>query len=182
VAAQTNTATILEHVTGSAGAVAPNAVVTAHNLDTGVERSGTSNEEGLYEIRLLPIGRYRLAVTGDNIRLDFTLQPGAVSETVNVTATAPLVNSSSPQMGTVIESRKVSELPINSRNFVQLMNLQTAVQPRQMNSRQLFPAAPRNDCPALCSTLSRLPPARAGRKIREARPVFVNGRPRAIPA
>jgi hypothetical protein len=142
--AQVNTATILGRVTDSSGAAVDNARITALNLSTGLERSVTSDESGAFEIGLLSIGAYKVSVdrqsfgqevregitlaAGDRLRLDFTLRPGQVMESVTVTGTATLVNTTSPELGTVIESQKVQDLPIANRNFTTLVTLQPGVQ------------------------------------------------------
>lgn len=154
IAAQVNTATMQGRVIDASGAIVPNAKVTARNLQTGLERTGNTDQDGAYELPLLSIGAYQVSVdlqsfrrevregitlaAGDRIRLDFTLQPGQVTETVNVTAAAPLVNTQSPELGNVIESQKVSELPIANRNFTQLVTLQPGVQASSVNGRQSY--------------------------------------------
>ena len=59
-------------------------------------------------------------------RIDFTLEVGAVTETISVTAAAPLVRSGSAELGEVIEARAIRELPLNGRNFAQLVYLQNS--------------------------------------------------------
>jgi hypothetical protein len=123
-------------VTDSSGAVIPGAQVNASNLETGAERSTESNEQGLYTIPLLPPGMYQVAVTKEGFRsavrdglrlevnqaarLEFQLEVGAVSETVEVTASIPLLDSQSSSLGQVIETKAIVDLPLNGRNFVQL--------------------------------------------------------------
>ncbi len=151
---QINTATLLGRVVDATGAVIPNAKVTASNLGTGLERSAATNETGAFEIGLLSIGGYKVTVemkgfnsevregitlaAGDRARLDFTLSPGQVTESVTVSGTATLVNTTSPELGTVIDSQKVQDLPMNGRNFTQLVTLQPGVQASNVNSRNSF--------------------------------------------
>src|SRR2546425_234331 len=86
-----------------------NAHVTVTHLETGLRRETSSNETGLYTFPTLPVGRYKLQATtpgfsveevaeikldvGQTARVDFTLKPGAVTESVSVTASATLLNS-----------------------------------------------------------------------------------------
>ncbi|MDX2182224.1 MAG: carboxypeptidase regulatory-like domain-containing protein [Bryobacteraceae bacterium] len=154
LSAQVNTATILGRVSDATGAVIPNAKVTARNLDTGLERTVMSDEAGAYEVALLSIGSYRLTVemqglatevrqgitlaAGDRLRLDVALSPGQVSESVTVSGTATLVNTTSPELGTVIDSQKVQGLPIANRNFTTLVTLQPGVQASNVGGRNSF--------------------------------------------
>ncbi len=123
-------------VVDSSGAVVPGAEVTASNTGTGVERSAQTNDGGTYTIPFLPPGSYNIAVNSegfrsvvrDDVRLevnqvarvDFSLEVGAVTETVEVTGSVPLLESQSSSLGQVIESQAISDLPLNGRNFVQL--------------------------------------------------------------
>jgi hypothetical protein len=151
---QINTATILGRVSDSSGAVIPNATVTAKNLGTGLERTAVSDGSGAYEIGLLAIGAYRVTVempgfgpvvregialaAGDRLRLDVTLSAGQVTESVTVSGTATLVNTTSPELGTVIDSQKVANLPIANRNFTTLVTLQAGVQASNVGGRNSF--------------------------------------------
>ena len=130
------TATLGGQVSDASGAAVPGAGIVLTNADTGVRREAITNAEGLYQFPLLQPGTYNLAVqkqgfkqvTQEGIRLevnqaariDLSMQIGAVSETVEVTGSAPLLQSSSSSLGHVIESKALSDLPLNGRNFVQL--------------------------------------------------------------
>jgi hypothetical protein len=130
------TAGLTGTVTDASGAVIPAAKVTLTSSETGAVREGTTNESGTYEFTALLPGGYKLViekpgfarVTRDGIRLevnqvariDVALQTGAVSENIEVTAAAPPLESSTSQVGQVIESKAVSDLPLNGRNFAQL--------------------------------------------------------------
>ncbi len=151
---QINTATILGRVLDSSGAVVPNARVTARNVSTGLERSVNSDETGSFEIGLLSIGSYKVTVVlqgfgsevregimlaaGDRLRLDVSLSPGEVTESVTVSGTATLMNTTTPELGTVIDSQKVRDLPIANRNFTALMSLQPGVQASNVGGRNSF--------------------------------------------
>jgi hypothetical protein len=120
----------------SSGATMPDTQVTITNLDTAAKREATTNESGGYQFALLQPGRYSIAarrqgfkrVSRDGLqlevnqvaRVDFSLEPGAVSETIEVEASAALLESNTSAVGQVIETKAVSDLPLNGRNFVQL--------------------------------------------------------------
>src|SRR5690349_19111384 len=107
----------------SSGATVPQTDVVVTNLDNGTKRETVSNESGLYQFPLLQPGRYSIVVrktgfkqsTRDGVQLelnqvakiDFTLEPGAVSETIEVAASAPLLESSTSSVGQVIEAKAV---------------------------------------------------------------------------
>jgi hypothetical protein len=137
------TAGITGTVTDSSGGAIPGARVALNNIDTGAQREGTSNDAGIYEFTALPPGNYKVTLlkTGfgqvtregirlevnEVVRLDLTLQPGAVTETVQVNSSAPLLEADTSQVGQVIETKSVSDLPLNGRNFAQLAILGTGV-------------------------------------------------------
>lgn len=136
-------AQITGRVTDTSDAVVPGALIEVTNLGTGTQRSIRSNAEGYYTIPLLQPGRYRLAVQKEGFRpvvrdgvglavdqvarLDFALQVGTLAESINVSAEAPLVDSSGATVGTVIENKRVSELPLNGRNALALVLLTPGV-------------------------------------------------------
>jgi hypothetical protein len=135
------TAGLTGTVTDSSGAVMPGAKVTLTSSETGAQREGLSNESGAYEFTALLPGGYRLTiqkegfakVTRKGIRLevsqvarvDVSLPPGAVSENIEVTGFAPPLETSTSSVGQVVESKAVSDLPLNGRNFAQLAILGT---------------------------------------------------------
>jgi len=128
-------------VTDPAGAPIPGASVTARSEGTGEERTTTTESSGDYLIPSLPVGNYRLdikapgmallsvtglAVTvGGTIRQDAAMKIASAAETVEVAATAPLVESSSVSVGTTITQTTVQEVPLNGRHFVDLALLTT---------------------------------------------------------
>jgi hypothetical protein len=133
------TAQLTGDVTDNSGAAAPGAEVTATATATGVERKVTTNDSGTYTIPFLAPGEYRITVqkqgfqtvnrggvrleVNQTARLDFTLTVGSVSETVQVTGAAPLIESDSSAIGQVVEKKAIEDLPLNGRNFVQLATL-----------------------------------------------------------
>jgi hypothetical protein len=138
--AQTIFGRISGTVTDSSGAVVPNATVTIRNNATNLERSTTTDGEGFYTVTNLPVGSYTISVeqTGfkkavqtDNVlaadtRLtaNIALEPGAVSETVEVsTAAGETVNTTSGEVARVVDKRQVQNLALNGRNYMQLVTL-----------------------------------------------------------
>ncbi len=127
------------NVLDKSGSSVAGATVTATSQGTGVARESKTDEAGHYLIPLLPVGLYTLRVefTGfapveskdlrlqvDEAReLDFTLSPSTATSTVEVTASAVAVETTSPSLGQVITSQEVSQLPLNGRDFVQLATL-----------------------------------------------------------
>ena len=135
-----STATIVGRVTDSSGAVISGAKVIARNTATGLERSVVTGEAGDYEFPLLPItGQYKLTVSKDGFktqeqtgielqvqqqaRFDVSLDVGNVAERITVEAAAPIVNTETGSIGQVVENKKIVDLPLNGRNFVQLASL-----------------------------------------------------------
>lgn len=134
------------------GAAVPGAKVTALLVERGVSRTITASERGEYVFPLLAVGVYSVSVeaTGfnlyrregieltanDNVRVDAQMTLGATTESVLVTAEAPLVDSRSSVVATLIDSRRVTELPTNGRNVVQLAALLPGV--TQITAPQTF--------------------------------------------
>jgi hypothetical protein len=130
------TSTLTGNVVDSTGAAVAGATVTIRNVDTGNERQVMSGEAGEYTLPFLAPGDYTVTasksgfrqIKRDGIRLevnqtgrvDFTLEIGAVSETVEVKAGVPLIDSDTSSIGQVIETKAIEDLPLNGRNFVQL--------------------------------------------------------------
>ena len=140
---QVGTAELSGTVSDPSGAAVANAKVTAVNTATNFERSTTTNNNGNYIIQLLPPGDYILNVEGSGFRkasqrgitlqvnqqaqIDVALQVGQVSETIEVTAAAPLIQSEASSLGTVVSEKLVNQLPLNGRNFIQLAVLSPGV-------------------------------------------------------
>src|SRR6185369_15135936 len=141
--AQSNKADILGTVKDASGSVVPDATVTIIKVDTGAERTLTTNDQGEYNAPLLDIGLYNVVVTkqgyekvvrsevklqtNDRLRIDVELKPGEVSAVVTITADAQLVQSDTSVRGAVITGREVTELPLSGRNFTQLATLMPGV-------------------------------------------------------
>ena len=137
--AQLTSADIVGTVTDSTGASIPNATVTVVNLDTHQTRSTTSNATGDYQVTLLPVGRYSVTVkakgfknfstpdlpveAGDRARADAHMSTGGDTETVTVEATTPLLQADNATVSSTVTAKAVQDLPLNGRNFVQLVQL-----------------------------------------------------------
>ncbi|MDQ2833984.1 MAG: TonB-dependent receptor [Acidobacteriota bacterium] len=142
--AQLTTADILGTVTDVTGAVVPNATLTLTNTGTNQVRTVQSNGSGEYSFNLLPVGSYALAVkasgfessktvvaveAGDRARNDVHLQTGSENTTVEVTATTPLLQADSATVSSTVTAKAVQDLPLNGRNFVQLVDLVPGANP-----------------------------------------------------
>src|SRR5499427_307747 len=148
--------TITGEVKDSTGAVIPGVVVTVTNKATNATRTTTSNAVGLYDIPALPPGQYSVKTELDGFktatrdvelqvqqtaRVDFALELGTISEQATVTGVSPLVETTNATVGTVIENRRIVELPLNGRNYLQLVALSPNVSadfagPGQAGDRQ----------------------------------------------
>ena len=137
--AQLTTADIVGTVTDATGAVIPNANVTVVNLDTHEQRNATSNSSGEYQVTLLPVGHYSVTVkvpsfktsttsdlaveAGDRARNDVQLSAGAADQTILVEASTPLLQADNSTVSSTITAVAVQDLPLNGRNYVQLVQL-----------------------------------------------------------
>jgi len=137
--AQSVTATLRGTVHDQTGATVRGASITVTNLEKGEKRVVTTNESGDYVVLQLPAQAYSIAVTApgfnsvvndhfvlqvnQEVRFDATLAVGKVSEEVQVSAGAPLIQSEDSLNGAVIDEQKIKELPSNSRSFWQLAQL-----------------------------------------------------------
>ena len=141
--AQETTGTITGLVKDQSGAVVPGATVKVRNLGTNAETMTVTDATGGYVAAQLPVGRYTVTVelsgfkafvradlelhVADRLRIDATLQTGAISETVMVTGATPTVQTESSEISTLINSTQVSQMPLNGRNLVQLVAMQPGV-------------------------------------------------------
>jgi hypothetical protein len=133
-------ATLVGTVTDSSGAAVPNAKVTATEVNTGISRTGNTNESGNYSFPTLEPGTYRVSVeqTGfrtavkegvallvnSTVRADLVLQPGAINETITITAEVPILQTDRSDTGRKIETKQLAELPLGyNRNFQALLNV-----------------------------------------------------------
>src|SRR6267142_4931947 len=130
--AQVATGTINVTVVDGTGAVVPAALVKISNNNTGLSRTGNTNERGELLIPFLPVGEYALSVESAGFKktaiarvplqvdqtagVRVTLQPGEIRELVEVNAVTPLLEADTSSLGQVIENKKILDLPLNGRN------------------------------------------------------------------
>src|SRR5262245_53351985 len=128
---------ITGQVTDSTGGAVPGARITATNTGTNAARDAVSNEAGIYSFPALQPGAYTVRVekggfktvtraniqleVQQNARIDFEMSVGQVTETVEVAADAAVLATENATVGTVIENKRIVELPLNGRNYLQLV-------------------------------------------------------------
>lgn len=143
---QTFYGTLVGAVQDSTGAVIPGASVTVTNIGTGEQRVQETEASGLYRFVNLVPGQYRLEARSEgfkqfsqepisveveaSIRIDPVLEIGEVTEVVEVVSQTPLLQSQTSSLGQVVESRKVTETPLNGRNVLNLVALAPGVVPQ----------------------------------------------------
>src|SRR4051812_17004757 len=141
--AQTETATISGRITDPQGAVIVGASVIATNVDTNVTVDRHTNSSGIYVMSNLLPGTYRLIVRDagfkeivknqlvlhvqDNVAQNFAMEIGSEQQRVMVTGQAPLVETESAAVGTVIDRNFVDNMPLNGRSFQTLIQLTPGV-------------------------------------------------------
>jgi hypothetical protein len=141
------TGSISGTITDSSGAVIPDASVLALNTDTDINHTTRTNTQGYYVFPILPTGHYTITIQGRGfkeyrqtgltidvnsaLRVDAKLELGAVTQEVNVSASAVQVDTTSTQMGEVIGGNKIEAVPLNGRSFTDLISLQPGVVPIQ---------------------------------------------------
>src|ERR1700693_81420 len=137
--AQVDRGNIVGVVTDPSGARISDAQITITHRDTAQPVHLTTDEEGNYKATLLKIGPYSVSATkqgfettiqekldvavNQSVRVDLVLKLGAASERVEVTGAAPLLQTESSSLGTIETERRIAELPLNGRNFIQLAYL-----------------------------------------------------------
>src|SRR5690348_6797065 len=140
---QSINASIAGRITDPAKAVVANAAVTAVSTETNLRYTTTTSLSGEYQLANLPLGTYRIEVVKpgfsksvkpdvilhvqDALEIDFEMTLGAASETITVSAGAPLVNTESATASTVVDRRLVENLPLNGRSFQTLIALAPGV-------------------------------------------------------
>ena len=138
--AQNTTGSITGRLTEASGAIVPSVGVTVRNLGTGVSREVQSDESGTFTATLLLPGKYEVTAKKDGfrtevqsgitldvaqvVRTDFTLTVGSTNETVEVNADAVTLDTDSAAIAQVVDQKQVNELPLNGRNFVNLLLLE----------------------------------------------------------
>ena len=141
--AQEITGTITGITRDASGLAVPGVTVTAVNVGTGARFTQVTDSTGVFVFPLLQIGRYEVVAelqgfkrfvrsdlqlaVNDRLRVDVTLQPGAVEETITVTAASPVVQTQSSDVSTLINSTQVEHMPLNGRNLISLVAMQPGV-------------------------------------------------------
>jgi len=137
--AQINTATLSGRVVDPSGAAIAGASVVVAQRDTGITRDAQSNADGLFTVPSLQPGVYTVTITAkgfekttasnielqvnQSANLDFALTVGSVGQTVTVSGTTPDLDTETAALGTVIGEKEVEDLPLNGRQFIQLLQL-----------------------------------------------------------
>jgi len=137
--AQQETGSITGQVVDPTGGAVPGAQVTVKNESTGAAFSASADGTGFYRVPQLIPGTYTITVgaagfsslvrqgiglrVDDRLRIDFTLQVGAVTEQIAVTGAAPLLQTEDATVGQVVDNQRITELPLNGRNWLQLATL-----------------------------------------------------------
>jgi len=145
LSAQLSTASLNGVVRDPSGAVISRAGVVLRHVETGVESSTVSNESGNYVFLNITPGRYTLTASAPSFSpkrvseftlgvsqvatIDISLTPGSLSESVTVEAETEQLQTASANLGTVIATKQVNDLPLNGRNFTQLLSLTPGVAP-----------------------------------------------------
>jgi Carboxypeptidase regulatory-like domain/TonB dependent receptor len=149
--AQVDTGSITGTVRDASGAVVSSAKVTLTNEGTGIALSTQTGADGVYSFSPVRIGSYTLQAAAAGFKTEvqthvvvdvsarvlqnFTLQPGQVSETVEVTSAAPVLQSQDASVGQVVDQRSVNDLPLNGRNFTFLAQLGAGVNTPEADTR-----------------------------------------------
>jgi Carboxypeptidase regulatory-like domain/TonB dependent receptor len=149
--AQVDTGAILGTVTDASGAEIRGATVTLTNEGTNATLSSTTGSDGGFKFTPVTIGNYTVSVNfqgfttmterhitvnvGAEVVTNFTLKPGAVTETVEVASTTPVLETQDASVGQVVNSRSVNNLPLNGRNFTFLAQLSAGVNTPQADTR-----------------------------------------------
>lgn len=139
VVAQSPEATIAGTITDSSGAAIAGAEVHAANLATAQRTVAVSNESGFYSLRALPIGQYTISVekqgfrkhirenlvltTGQALSMDVTLEVGALTESVTVSAQASLLETRTSDQSQLVEARNVQDMPLGDRRTMNIVAL-----------------------------------------------------------
>ncbi|MGA8866337.1 MAG: carboxypeptidase-like regulatory domain-containing protein, partial [Candidatus Sulfotelmatobacter sp.] len=143
VLGQSTSGRILGSVNDQSGAAVAGATVVVTDMQRGTSRTLTTDEAGTYVAAELPPGTYKIHVeakgfktlerpnvlieVATDVRADFALQPGQVTETVVVEEDVPLVNTTSATLGGTLSNKEINDLPLNGRNYQNLLQLRPGV-------------------------------------------------------
>jgi hypothetical protein len=142
---------IVGTVKDQTGAIVAHAKVTVSDVERGTHIETSTNDSGEYVASPLPVGRYTVSVehagfkravtvpvsldVQQRIAMDVTLQVGQISESVEVTGVAPLLETETSELGQVVDNKRVVNLPLNGRNFAQLALLTAGTAPSEPGAR-----------------------------------------------
>ena len=149
---QGSTATMSGVIRDTSGALVPGVGITVKHIDSGLTRTGISNESGGYRFQFLPVGPYELATdllgfkkqvrrgitlaVAQEATVDITLEVGTPAEQVTVTEEVPLVNTTLSSTSGLISEQQVKDLPLNGRSFDQLLTLNVGIANNSSNVGQ----------------------------------------------
>jgi hypothetical protein len=149
--AQVDTGTILGTIKDATGAVVPNAKIVLTNKGLGITQRTETDENGRYIFTPLKTGMYQVEVEAQGFKkalrsafelniqqqaqVDFTLEAGEISQTVEVTAEAPLLQTSESSVGQAVSGQTINDLPLNGRDWTYLARLSTGVNLPQQGAR-----------------------------------------------
>jgi Carboxypeptidase regulatory-like domain/TonB dependent receptor len=149
--AQKDTGAIVGTVRDTTGAVIVDAAVEVTDVERGETFTTTTNQSGEFVASPLHVGRYKVTVAKagfkkavsqtvdlnvqDRVAVNIALQVGQISEEMIVNATAPLLETETSELGQVVDQKRVSNLPLNGRNFAQLALLSTGTAPSEPGAR-----------------------------------------------
>jgi len=149
--AQFDTGAVLGTVTDSSGSSVNGATVTLTNEGTSAAVTFTTGADGAYKFTPVRVGTYKVTVTlagfqtavqhgitvnvGQSVVVDLAIKPGSVNETIEVTSSAPVLQSQDASVGQIVDSRAVNNLPLNGRNFTFLAQISAGVNSPQEDGR-----------------------------------------------
>lgn len=153
--AQVTSSSVYGQVTDTTGAAVAKAEVSVVNTGTNLTRTAETNTDGEYRVELLPVGSYKVEISAEGFkrfvltgielqvnepaRVDAVLQLGDVNQSVMVSESLPLVNTSNPELGRTIQNEEIQNMPLVNRNAYQLLELTPGVQNSTFNPGQPNP-------------------------------------------
>ncbi len=151
ISAQTTAGAIVGTVSDPSGAIIAGATITVTNMDTNISVRATTDQTGNYVVTPLNVGRYSVSVEAagfkrsvrsditlnvqDRLRVDAALEVGAVTDTVEVAAAAPMLETDTSYLGEVVDSQRIVDLPLNGRIFTRLAVLTAGTTPTVHGAR-----------------------------------------------
>src|ERR1700675_2905422 len=153
--AQIDTGSVVGIVSDPSGAAIPGATVTLSNEASGVSRSVTTNGDGEYQFAAVIPGTYSVQATAQNFEsaisthvevdvqsrpaINFTLKVGPSSQVVEVSSITPVLQTETADVGGVIQSEQINDLPLNGRRYSDLALLEAGIQRNQVNTNNTAP-------------------------------------------